>query len=400
MRAALFDRLAPAGSPLGPRRLRALTAMRCDAQALGGALDALLGAGEAQLFASGREALRALLAATAEAHGRDEVVIPAYTCFSVPAAAVAAGLRVRLVDVDERGAIDADAFARLPLERVAAVIVCNLLGVPERTAEILYRAEDAGALVVDDAAQCLGARTEEGPVGARGHVGLLSFARGKPLSALGGGALWWPAATSGRGRPALAPPAPPRPETRRALLRGVAYDVARSRHVFGWLAALPFLGIGETPFDPGFPRGGIDGASLALAALAAPEVFAGGRARAARALELAREIDAGSAFRAVLADPPEAGIYPRLGLLAPVGGVRDAALRALDDLGAGASAFYPASLDSVVALAPHLVGDTAMPGARALAARVLTLPTHGELRGARRRKVIEALARASGAGAR
>ena len=51
--------------------------------------------------------------------GRDEVLVPAYTCFSIPASAVAAGLCVRLVDVTLSGRIDAKALDPLPLEGAA-----------------------------------------------------------------------------------------------------------------------------------------------------------------------------------------------------------------------------------------------------------------------------------------
>ena len=73
---------------------------------------------------------RAFLEASART-GRTEVVLPAYACFSIAAAAAAARMRIRLVDVDERGQIDAGSLARLPLERAAAVVVCNLFGIAE-----------------------------------------------------------------------------------------------------------------------------------------------------------------------------------------------------------------------------------------------------------------------------
>jgi hypothetical protein len=56
---------------------------------------------------------------------------------------------------------------------------------------------------------------------------------------------------------------------------------------------------------------------------------------------------------------------------------------------------YPSSLDLVPALRPHLAGAPACETARALAARVLTLPTHREITGARRARLLEALRRLS-----
>jgi dTDP-4-amino-4,6-dideoxygalactose transaminase len=71
---------------------------------------------------------------------------------------------------------------------------------------------------------------------------------------------------------------------------------------------------------------------------------------------------------------------------------RDAALRALARAGAGASGFYPTALDAVAGLGPHLVQPARYPRARELASRLLTLPTHGALRGPRLAAALEALA--------
>ncbi len=59
-------------------------------------------------------------------------------------------------------------------------------------------------------------------------------------------------------------------------------------------------------------------------------------------------------------------------LRAPTAGARDAALARLT-WEWGASPLYPASLDRVEALRPHRADTRACPGARDLAARLLTL---------------------------
>ena len=77
---------------MGPRALRALRGRggAIDAaERTAGALSARLGGRPVGLYASGRAALVALLAHLRAATGRDEVVLPAYCCYSVAAAAVA-----------------------------------------------------------------------------------------------------------------------------------------------------------------------------------------------------------------------------------------------------------------------------------------------------------------------
>jgi len=369
-----FGRLPPSGEPIGLSGLARVLWEQEPAKALACGLRALLGTAVITFHASGREALRVALGRVAAESGRDEVVVPAYTCFSVPAAAVAAGLRVRLVDVDPDGRIDVSALARLPLERAAAIVVCNLFGVPEPVDTVRKLAEDAGAAVVDDAAQSLGAAGPEGPAGARGSVGILSFARGKPLSALGGGAI------VSRGEPPLLDSSIG-PARANAVARALAYNAALAGPVFRLLSGVPALGIGKTVYDPEFVRGAIGGASLALAAALLPDLAAAAARRAARARELAAWFRSRTEFTPIL--PPEGttGAFPRLAVRAPTAAARTRALARLEELGVGASAMYPSALDAVAALAPHLAGGPPhVPGARDLAARVVTVPTHGRLR--------------------
>src|SRR6185312_678452 len=57
-------------------------------------------ANEVFLVSSGKAALTVILKALAASSRRRRVIVPAYTCFSVPAAIVRAGLEVVLCDVE------------------------------------------------------------------------------------------------------------------------------------------------------------------------------------------------------------------------------------------------------------------------------------------------------------
>jgi perosamine synthetase len=226
--------------------------------------------------------------------------------------------------------------------------------------------------VIDDAAQALGARSAEGPAGARGEIGVLSFGRAKPLSALGGGALaWTPAAPPAVGPgPAIASPLG-------AAARALAYDAARWPPVLGLLARIPALGIGETVYDTGFAQGAIAGPALCLARALLPELAASAEARTAVALALADAMRS-TAHHPLLAAPGATAVYPRLAVLAPSAAAREAALSSLRPL--GASALYPTSLAQIEGLRPHLAGAPDCPGADRVASRIFTLPTHGAVR--------------------
>lgn len=393
-------RLAPGGSAIPVAALvRALTDANASAT-LDQALRTRFAGCSPTYHASGREAMRVALACLAERSGRREVAIPAYACFSIPASVVAAGLQVRLVDVDERGWLSSAALERIPFERVAAVVVGNLFGVPEPVAALAARARAAGAAVVDDAAQALGATAVDGIAGLRGDVGILSFGRGKPLSALGGGAAIWSAApsagtadrsTASAPGKALAPSVPGARSRLTACLRGLAYDVSRRPAVLGVLARIPALEIGRTIYDTEFERGPMPQSAVALAAALAPELDRLNAARRTIAHALATRLREATHYAPLLEQPGECGVFPRLGVLAPSRERRDRALAALAPL--GATAMYPTPLDEIRALAPHRIDAGACPGAKSFCDRLLTLPTHEDLGPARIEAVVGILAR-------
>jgi dTDP-4-amino-4,6-dideoxygalactose transaminase len=163
--------------------------------------------------------------------------------------------------------------------------------------------------------------------------------------------------------------------------------------VFRLLSAVPALGIGETRFDPGFRRGGIDGASLCLAAALLPRLELEVRARAERAERLARGLGEETRFAPLLPPPGSSGAFPRLGVLAPSERMRDAALAELRPF--GATRLYPSPLDRIEALRPHLEAEARFPGASEFSARLLTLPAHDRLREAEIREIQRILRRLS-----
>ena len=109
--------VAPAGAPLPVRTVLPALFSRND-RCLARLLEERLGARYAFFASSGRAALAVLLAALREGSDRREVVMPAYTCFSVPSAVARAGLTIRLCDVDPKTLdLDQNALARLDLSK-------------------------------------------------------------------------------------------------------------------------------------------------------------------------------------------------------------------------------------------------------------------------------------------
>ncbi|MDT8369412.1 MAG: DegT/DnrJ/EryC1/StrS family aminotransferase [Longimicrobiales bacterium] len=161
----------------------------------------LLGVPHAIGCASGTDALLLPLRALREGDREgdregagDEVIVPAFTFFATAGAVWNAGLRPVFCDVDP------DTFTLTPetveavwSERTRAVVPVHLFGQMAPMTGIRRIAAERGALVIEDAAQAIGARqrTETGELraGGAGDVGALSFFPTKNLGGFGEGGM-------------------------------------------------------------------------------------------------------------------------------------------------------------------------------------------------------------------
>ncbi len=155
------------------------------------ALSEYLGAQACFLAASGRTALYLLLTmlrAGADDEQRREVILPAYTCPSLVKVILDAGLTPRPVDItpETLAFVTPDLAAAVGI-RTLAVILVHPFGIPHSISTACQLAHEAGAVLIEDAAQSLGARWHGRPAGTGGDFGLFSLGPGKPLSTGGGG---------------------------------------------------------------------------------------------------------------------------------------------------------------------------------------------------------------------
>ena len=200
----------------------------------------------------------------AGAGGRDAVALPAYCCPDVVTAAVGAGARVRLYDVDPAtlGPDWPTLEAVLGAGDVGAVVAVHQYGIPVNVARIGRLAGAAGALVIDDAAQGFGGSIGGRPLGALGSLGVLSFGRGKGITGGGGGALLANDEAGGRALAAVRElPVRELPVRGRLgwpeLVKLAAQWLLGRPSVYGLPAALPWLGLGETHYEEPWPPRGI-----------------------------------------------------------------------------------------------------------------------------------------------
>lgn len=118
------------------------------------------------------------------------VAFPAYTCVDLAAAAVYAGVKVRLYDIDPTTlSPDLDSILHVLKEGVAAVVVAHLYGFPADVPAVTELARSHGASVIEDAAQGAGATLRGARLGSYGPLTVLSFGRGKGVTGGSGGAL-------------------------------------------------------------------------------------------------------------------------------------------------------------------------------------------------------------------
>lgn len=336
----------------------------------------------AWLVSTGRAAMTVALEAmklAARDPRRVEVIFPGYTCYSVPASVQRAGLVPRICDVDPTTfSPDLESLVGVDMTRVLAIVSANLYGLPNALQDLEDFARSHGLFLLDDAAQGLGAKYQGHPVGSFGDVGLFSFDKGKNITTLQGGVL---VANSGAYADALdeamnrqlaaAPSA--RLST---LLKLPAYALLLRPYFYGVVRRLP-LGLGLTPWETDFPiaRFSRTLAGLAMAQLEKLTEINGTRIRnAARLTEALAELGEVSIPRVL---PGAVPVYPRYPVL--VDAARRASLiAALERAGIGATASYPQALIDVPEVIPRLpANQKPTPGAREVASRIVTLPTHG-----------------------
>ena len=331
------------------------------------------GAERALLVDSGTSALALALRAAAKPGG--VVALPAYTCVDIGAAAIFAQLRVRLYDVDPVSlSADLESVARVLAQGTDVVVASHLYGYATDVPGIAALAASHGATVIEDAAQ--GAWGSLGGVrlGAFGPLSVLSFGRGKGMTGAGGGALL---ATSDAQVAALDAMRPHLASARSGVM---TLTMAKAQWILGrpslyaLPSSIPSLHLGETIYHPAHEAREITGvsASLVREALARADADLQLRTLHARELELAARGAKGvQVIRAVEGATPG---YLRL----PV--------RLTDTRGAtreharlGIVHGYPETLAELPELAPLVIGNETLAGARELASNLVTLPTHAFL---------------------
>jgi dTDP-4-amino-4,6-dideoxygalactose transaminase len=146
---------------------------------------AYCGAEHAVGVANGTDALQLSLTALGIGAG-DEVVVPSNTFVATAAAVVRAGATPRFADVSDDTLLMTPETLRAAITpRTRAVMIVHLYGQMPDMPGLLAVANDAGILVIEDAAQAHGAEWAGRRAGSFGAAACFSFYPGKNLGAFG-----------------------------------------------------------------------------------------------------------------------------------------------------------------------------------------------------------------------
>lgn len=372
--------LAPTSAPLSWREIgQALRGIGRGAQeraAREAELCAYFGVKHVFLLSSGKAALTTILRGLAAGSSRSKVIIPAYTCYSVPSAIIRAGCRVVLCDIDPH-TLDfnyADLQSQVDTETLC-IVAPHLLGQVVDIPRVCSVAKAYGVTVVEDAAQAMGGRLNGRWLGTQGDVGFFSFGRGKNVTAGSGGVIL---TDSDRMASQLSVVYETVQEASLKsqitnVLMVAAMRLAIHPFLYWFPAGLPFLGLGETIYDPHFPIYKMDGMRAGLLGGWRERLRVSNSERAARARQYMDRLPA--SLQLVEPVRTRGVAYLRLPLLMPSAKMKAVVCALAKEKGFGVGALYPAQVSDI----PELEGMVPLRqfrGACALTERLVTLPVH------------------------
>ena len=388
------------------------------------------------LVSSGKAALTLILQALKELYpDRDEVLIPAFTCYSVPSSIVRAGLKVRLCDINpdtldfdfdqlcnilsqcshgeaykntnelsdnnyelpslspqpatstqpylnhsDPSAKRSSSEAVLPpyvvSNRLLAIVPTHLFGLPADIDRVRELLGDPQIVIVEDAAQAMGGEWKGKKLGTLGDVSFFSLGRGKALSAVEGGIILTDRADIAEKIEGVLG----------GILRYSIKDLIRlafnavllavflKPRFFWFPKSLPFLKLGETIYDPSFKirRMSYFQAGLAKGWQKKLKEFKEKRAKNSRRWASFLQEDCMYRYRLENGNLPDLIRFP---IRVDNESLRERILRGSEQQGLGIMPAYPDSIDGIQELKDGFQGQR-LPISKKTVRKIITLPVH------------------------
>ncbi len=339
------------------------------------------------LVSSGRAALTIILQALFRISGsidKNEVLIPAYTCYSVPSAIVKAGLKVRLCDIDPRTLdFDYSLFRDVISERVLAVIPCSLFGIPSDIERLKSIIAGKQIFIIDDAAQAMGASLNDRLAGTRGDIGFFSLDRGKNLTTVEGGIILTDHTDIALGIKRILDNLDGYRKLNQIILLIKAIFISLFvRPFLYWIPAIiPGLGLGETVYSTKFPIRSMSNIQAGLAWNWREKLTTSNMIRKKNARYYYKEFS--NLKKVSLIDNNTEGTYHRLPILSD--SINNTVVEGLKRY--GISRMYPDSINHIPEL--KFQNKKNFPIAKAVSEKLLCVPTHQYLIEKCRLKLIQ-----------
>lgn len=331
---------------------------------------------------TGRAALTLLLNSFKELTGnnKNEVIMPSYTCFSVPASVAKAGLKINICDTDPFTLdYDYSKLSKIDFKNVLCIVTSNLYGIPNDLKKLSDIAKEHNIFLIDDAAQCMGGKVDGQFSGTFGDAGIYSLDKGKNITSIEGGIL---VTNSDRLVSLLKSKintlSSPSAAKNIAYLAKLIFYMVFLRPSLYWIPEkMPFLNLGKTVYSTEYP---IESYSHLLGFIGyklfkrIDEIT---KIRIANAQYLIENLKFLKGIRLVNHKDYITPVYLRLPLLVRNKNVREEVISSLNKAGIGATASYPSSINDIPEIQDIIVNkNDEFACGRRVAQEIVTLPTH------------------------
>lgn len=334
------------------------------------------------LVSQGRAALTLILRELAADDKRRKVVIPSYTCYTVPAAVVRAGLQIYPIDINTRTLdFDHKCLEEIDSSKVLAIVPSSLFGIPSNLLYLEKFARDRGIWLIDDAAQAFGAKVDDQLVGTFGTAGIYSLSKGKSFTTLQGGILITKdERIANRMRKTIK--AIPKKSSSKSFfeIAGlIAYALFLNPSLY-WIAEMmPFLGLGRSVFDPTFEITGYNSFFSHIGAFLVEEIDRINKIRRKNAAFLIEQLSHHDGIDFVSGHEGACPVYTRLPILIKNPIHRELIFDNLCNQKLGASLSYPTHINDIPGIGKYLSTSKQNPNGLSVAQSIVTLPTHSLL---------------------
>jgi perosamine synthetase len=323
------------------------------------------------LVSSGKAALTLTLMGLKAASTRTEVVIPAYTCYSMPAAVISAGLRPILCDINPSTFdFDHDQLEATLNDNTLCVVAHHLFGIPSDIERVKTLCHARGIAVIEDAAQAMGVEAGGRKLGTLGDVGVFSLGRGKNITCGSGGIVITESdaiASALRARwPRLESPLTA--ESLKDFAKLVFMAIFIRPRLYWIPNAMPFLKLGQTIFPKTVAVKRLSGMQAGLLHDWQHQLRQSNQRRSETAASVSRQMSLSL---------PQGPSHPylRLPILAATPQGRTQMHSFAERRGLGVSVAYPTPINEIPEIS-HMFAGRRFPSARRVSERILTIPTH------------------------